>query len=184
MKVIFKKCKRYNVPGDAHELTFSCYKNLPLLTEKYSCNILSQAIESAKEKHKFHLLAYVFMQDHVHLLLVPQKDDYSISKILQSIKQASSKKILSYYREFCPEKLLLLQTGNPRRPHKFWQEGGGHDRNIISREYIYNSVQYIHDNPVKRGLVSAPEEWEWSSYKDWSGTGKGSIVVEIESMTF
>jgi putative transposase len=178
----FKKCKRFNCPGHAHELTFSCYKNLPLLSDEEACKFLAQAIVSARGKHKFNLLAYVFMPDHVHLLIMPQKIKYSISNILQSIKQAASRRILSHYKRFLPDKLTSLQTGDTRRQHKFWQEGGGYDRNIFSMDAIKSSIDYIHNNPVKRGLVSNPGDWLWSSYKDWMGMGTGPIPIEIENI--
>jgi len=45
----------------------------------------------------------------------------------------------------------------------FWQDGGGYDRNIVSDRELYEKVQYIHDNPVRRGLIGRPADWPWSS---------------------
>ncbi len=83
-KVFFitKKCKRYNNPGHAHELTFSCYRNQKFLLSERVCKWLIESIEKAREKNKFSLWAYVFMPDHVHLLIQPTIEQYNISNIL------------------------------------------------------------------------------------------------------
>jgi len=56
---IKKKCKRYNIPGHAHELTFSCYRNQKFLMSERTCQWLIESIERAREKHNFSLWAFV-----------------------------------------------------------------------------------------------------------------------------
>ncbi|OHB61113.1 MAG: hypothetical protein A2167_08085 [Planctomycetes bacterium RBG_13_46_10] len=70
-RFIKKKCKRYNISGHAHELTFSCYRNQKFLLSDRTCQWLIESIEKAKVKHNFSLWAFVFMPDHVHLLIKP-----------------------------------------------------------------------------------------------------------------
>ena len=89
-----KTCKRYDTPGDVHELTFSCYKRRPFLSKDRTCHYLAQAIAMARTKHQFHLWAYVFMPEHVHLLIWPVLSEYSISTILKTIKQSVSRKAI------------------------------------------------------------------------------------------
>ena len=79
-----KKCKRYNEPGQAHYLTFSCYKNQPLLGNDRTRQWLVDAIAAAQAKHAFDLWAWVIMPEHVHLLILPHTD---ISTILFMIKK-------------------------------------------------------------------------------------------------
>jgi putative transposase len=87
-----KKCRRYNFPGDAHELTFSCYRHRAFLSSNRTCRYLVDSIVRAKQKYEFDLWAYVFMPNHAHLLVYPRKQDYSVSQILLSIKQSVSRK--------------------------------------------------------------------------------------------
>ena len=49
-----------------------------------------------------------------------------------------------------------------------WQEGGGYDRNIYSRDELAQKLAYIHINPVRRGLCDQPESYLWSSAGDQS----------------
>ena len=51
----------------------------------------------------------------------------------------------------------------------FWQPGGGHDRNLWGTTAIHNEVDYIHANPVRRGLCGRPEDWRYSSAGFYAG---------------
>ncbi len=176
-----KRCRRYNSPGNAHELTFSCYRNRAFLSSDRTCQYLADSIIRARQKHDFDLWAYVFMPDHAHLLICPRKPDYSISQILLSIKQSVSRKAIIYLKKHNPNGLKSLATGQKHRPYHFWQAGGGYDRNITSTRTIINAVRYIHNNPVRRELASSAEQWYYSSVRDWKGTGSGPISIDFDS---
>jgi putative transposase len=177
-----KRCHRYNFAGNAHELTFSCFHNRPFLKSERTCNYLVDAIIAAKVKHAFDVWAYVFMPEHVHLLICPRRETYSIAEILCAIKQPVSRRALIYLRGNRPEGLKWLATAQQQSPYHFWQVGGGYDRNMSSVPTINKAVQYIHENPVRRGLVRHPSEWLYSSDKDWE-TGV-SLRVPIDFDTF
>ena len=68
-----KRCRRWNWAGNAHELTCSCYRNRPFLSKERTCRYLIDAINASRVKHDFDLWAYVFMPDHVHLVIHPQR---------------------------------------------------------------------------------------------------------------
>ncbi len=50
---------------------------------------------------------------------------------------------------------------------RFWQEGPGHDRNINRPEAMIECIDYVHANPVRRGLCALPGEWRWSSWRQY-----------------
>ena len=75
---IRKKCHRYDRPGDAHELTFSCYKRLPLLSRDRTRKWFIEAIEESRKILSFDLWAYVIMPEHAHVLIRP-RDPESIA---------------------------------------------------------------------------------------------------------
>ncbi len=172
--------KHKNIPGHAHELTFSCYKNQPLLEGNRTKNYLVQAISFAAKKHKIHIWAYVIMPSHVHILIFPCEQNYSISKILKTIKQSVSRKEILYLKKNAPEHLEKIYTGQKSAKYRFWQDGGGYDKNVTSKDAILNMINYIHNNPVRNGIVKNPEQWEWSSYKDWNNLEDGLIEIDKE----
>ncbi len=177
-----KRCRRWNTPGQAHALTFSCYRNRPFLAKQRTCEWLAEAINAARQRHAFMLWAYVSMPDHVHLVIYPTRDDYSISRILLSIRQPVSPKAIAYLKAHRPEGLRAMATGQRARPYHFWQKGGGYDRNITQTETLISTVRYVHSNPVRRGLVETADAWRYSSATDWQGTGGGPLAIDRERL--
>ena len=150
--------------GHAHELTFSCYRRFPFFKVERTCEWLQEAIESARVSESFLLWAYVFMPDHIHLLILPASDDADIARILKSIKGPVGRRALRYVKEHSQEWLpKLARTRGQKREHLFWQSGGGYDRNVTSSETLLSMIDYIHANPVRKGYVERPHDWRWSS---------------------
>jgi putative transposase len=121
------------------------------------------------------------MPNHVHLIVCPRREQYSISAILQTIKQPVARRAIQYLKTSNPEGLRLLATGQRIRPCEFWQKGGGYDRNITSVPILIEAVHYIHNNPVRKGLAETPDRWRYSSAPDWDGTGHGPIPIDHDS---
>jgi putative transposase len=177
-----KTCERWNIPWEPHELTFSCLRRRPFLAADRTRAYFIESLAAARWRHNFRLWAYVIMPEHVHLLIWPGREHYNISEILKSIKQSVGRKAIAYLRRYNPRGLAQLATGQAKEPYRFWLDGGGYDRNVRTKEEALKFMKYIHNNPVKRGLVQRPEDWPWSSYRDWEGLAKGPIPLDMESL--
>jgi putative transposase len=179
-----KFCRRFNDPGHAHCLTFSCYRRQPFLSKDRSRQWLADAVDRAREKHRFHLCAYVMMPEHVHLLVWPTQPSYDISDVLQSVKRSVALRALAFVKRESPT--LLARMGD-RQPsgvthYRFWQRGGGYDRNVVEIATLYWLIDYIHANLVRRGLCARPEDWFWSSAADYAGLRAGPLRIDRESL--
>ena len=182
-----KKVKHYD-NGEPHFLTFSCYKRLPLLSKDRTREWFVESLDQARTEHGFHLWAWVIMPEHVHILLWPpfqliSPDPRSfqgrIGGILTSIKRPVAKKAIAFLRQNAPEYLRRLTVRNSGRTYeRFWQAGSGYDENVTEPDALQAMMTYIHHNPVKRGLVSGPEEWPWSSARDWMGLPDSRLIVD------
>jgi len=174
-----KAIRHFNDPGHTHFLTFSCFQQLPLLSRERTRHWFVQATGNAKEKYRFALLAYVIMPDHAHLLVCPLLPVYDIALFLKAIKQSVARKAKHFLRENNQNWLekLTVRRGN-REVFRFWQTGPGYDRNIHTENELFEKIAYIHNNPVTRGLVTAVEEWKWSS-AGWYN-GNRNVVLSID----
>ena len=122
----------------------------------------------------FDVFAYVVMPEHVHMVLLP--GDGKIAPVLRGIKQGFGQRMIRRYRERKDPVLEYIQDSDGLV--RFWQRGGGHDRNVRDDASMRASIEYIHFNPVKRGYAERGEDWRWSSAGDYAGeTG----VVEIRT---
>ena len=133
-----KTVHHFNDPCHAHFLTFSCYRQFPLLRRERTRRWFIQAMERAREKHNFALLAYVIMPEQVHLIVLPLLPIYDVALFLKAIKQSvarRAKHFLHYHNRAWLEK-LTVQRGN-RKVFRFWQTGPGIPESI--RQDIFKS---------------------------------------------
>lgn len=179
-----KSCRRYNDPGHAHALTFSCFQRQPFLGRDRTREWFIQSLEAARERLHFDVWAYVLMPEHCHLLIWPRGALYSISAILQAIKLPVARRAVSWIKTHCPSKLSLMRDEQPSGEvaHRFWQRGGGFDQNLIEEKLIYATIDYLHLNPVRRGLVEKAADWFWSSAGYYHGQSKVPLIPDTASL--
>jgi putative transposase len=150
--------ERRQQTGQLHFITFSCYRRLPFLEAPEPKDTLERVIEKARQSHTLTIYAYVLMPEHVHLL-TSEPEVRTLSSFLRVLKGESSK-LLKGSRE------------------KFWQTRY-YDFNTFTTGKFVEKVQYIHRNPVARGLVTRPEDYRCSSFNHYA-TGQ-SQTIQIDS---
>src|SRR5215207_7980874 len=91
-----KRVRHFDLPGDAHFLTFSCFHRMPLLSKDRTRKWLVEAIGNARTKHSFDLWAWVIMPEHVHLLIYPRVIDCKVSEVLADIKRPVAQSAIAY----------------------------------------------------------------------------------------
>jgi len=153
-----------NEPGHAHAFTFTCYRRFQFLKAERTCQWLAEAIDAARKDYDFALWAYVFMPEHVHAIIYPRQPIYDVRPILKAMKQSVGSKAVRHIQRHAPEWLERITVRRGKRTERrFWQTGGGYDRNITEASALLFMIEYIHQNPVRRGLVERAEDWKWSS---------------------
>ncbi|MFZ2872852.1 MAG: transposase [Phycisphaerales bacterium] len=170
-KQLRKRMKRRDVPDGVRFITFSCHRRLPLLSNPRIATLLVDTLAASVESHGLEVVAWVAMPEHVHLLARPGPTS-TLGAALRSIKMSVAKRVIARWREL--DAVILTRTLVGGRP-RFWQEGGGFDRNVRDEEELSREICYIHMNPVDRGLVKTPWEWQWSSVRWWMGKREGEL---------
>jgi putative transposase len=153
-----KRLKRVESQQHARFLTFSCFRNQAFLGSDRTRGWLAEAIDSAADRYDFELWAYVFMPTHAHLLI---RSRSPVPSILRSVKQSVSRRATRWASQESPK--LLGRMRDTGGVHRFWQRGGGYDRNLWTPAHIWDAIEYIHRNPVEAGLCDDPHAWAWSS---------------------
>jgi len=117
--------------------------------------LLAQALREARRRQGFRLTAWVFLPDHWHAILYPPYP-LTVSQAMKAVKLSS---------------MILL---NRRRGEaaELWQ-GRFFDRALRTVQEYNEKVEYLHLNPLRRGLVSRPQDWRWSSVLEYSGVDAG-----------
>ncbi len=148
---------RYQQTGEFHFLTFSCYRRCPYLSPVAAMELFEDALERVRMRYLFVVAGYVVMPEHVHLL-VNEPQRALLSKAIQALK-------------------LSVSMRGRERP--FWQ-AHYYDFNVSSHDKFVEKLRYIHRNPVRRGLVAKPADWQWSSYRHYQTGMRGPVEIESE----
>ena len=152
---------RYHGTGDLHFITCSCYQRQSLLATASSRDLFLKILEETRQKYIFGVAGYVVMPEHFHLLVTePQRANLSI--VVQVLKQRVARALLLVLRP-AGRQTDIIENASPALA-QFWQRRF-YDFNVYSNEKRFEKLRYMHRNPVRRGLVSLPELWPWSSFR-------------------
>jgi putative transposase len=170
--------RRYYGKGDLHFITFSCYRRLPLLKTVHARDIFVKELGKVRDEMGFHLLGYVVMPEHVHLLM-SEPPQGTPSTVLQKLKLRVARKLRKRRRPVSAGQMRLPfgEAGEPLRA--FWQ-ARFYDFNVYSEGKKKEKLNYMHANPVIRGLVKHPRDWRWSSWGFYQGGAAGLVTIDVE----
>ena len=106
------------------------------------------------------------MPEHTHLL-IGEPDERNVSVAVQVLKQRVSQQCNARGRS---------RSAENSDPLPFWYPRS-YDFNVFSEKKIAEKLDYMHWNPVKRGLVPSPEQWPWSSYRFYALGEEGPVKI-------
>jgi len=170
--------KRYYGKGDLHFVTFSCYQRLPLLGTKYARNAFVQELEKVRIEMGFRLIGYVVMPEHVHLFMSEPRIG-TPSTVLQKLKLRVSLRMRKRREIGNAERFPLAIEEEGVSPKAFWSPRF-YDFNVRTSGKRKEKLDYMHANPVVRGLVEHPREWPWSSWSFYMKDEAGLISIDFE----
>ncbi len=105
-------------------------------------------LKKYKKKYSFSLYGYCLMPNHIHLVGQIQKAE-NLSKLIQVVHRTYT----TYFN------MAYIKVGH------LWQ-GRFKNKLMVKDIYIVNCINYIECNPVRANIVSSPEKYIWSSYRE------------------
>jgi len=157
-----KGLKRHYGQKHFHFVTFCCYRRRRYLDTVRARSLFVKVLAELRAKYGFFLVGYVVMPDHVHLL-ISEPPRATPSVVLKALKQRVARYLRKNKRHVSaaqlPPSFMNAGVGLAR----FWQPRFC-DFNVYSRHKKREKLEYMHGNPVKRGLVKSPDAWMWSSF--------------------
>jgi len=170
---------RYKIyePTHPHFITLTVLHWIPLFTNPQSVEILFESFKFLQKEDNLKIYSYVILENHLHLLA--SSDD--IAKTIKKFKSFTAKKLLELLKEknisTILEQLLFYKKAHKRETtYQVWQEGM-QPKLIQNEKMMLQKMEYIHNNPVKRGYVDSAEHWKYSSTRDYLGVD-GLVFVE------
>ncbi len=171
-----RKIKHYTTQGHAHFITLVINKRMSVFLNSETARKAIQAIEFYQKNLFFKILGYVIMPDHIHLIVWPEGKK-TLEEFVRDFKKYLAQEIL--HRVTSLEKTKILLERPQKRNHRFqiWQKGY-YDFNIYNQETLNEKLSYMHNNPVRKRLVENPEDYPYSSCRDYME--KGEVLLKVD----
>ena len=179
-KTAKKSRRRFDDERTPRELTFSCYRGYPFLARDRTRQWFIDAVEAARQRWGFDLWAWVIMPEHVHLVLSLRTGVLDVGRLQGFVKERVARQAIGWLEQNAPQWIPRITVREGMRSRRrFWQPGGGYDRNIECIDTLERMIDYIHLDPVRRGLVERAVDWQWSSARWYAGVRP--VAIEIDA---
>jgi len=161
---------RYKItePQSPHFVTLTVLHWIPVFTRPEAVSILLDSLRFLS-KDGLKVYAWVILENHCHFVLQSNALDHDITRL----KSWTGKNLIQYLaeqnvRQILDQLAFYKKAHKNDRAYQFWQEGV-HPELIQNEDMMRQKIEYIHQNPVKRGYVDEAVHWRYSSAKDYAG---------------
>jgi putative transposase len=164
-----------------HFLTCTVVGWLPVFTRPEAVEIVYDSWRFLQQNRGLDLFGYVILENHLHLVAAAPE----LPEALKSFKMFTARRIIDLLKRCCAE-TLLRQLHAHKLSHKtesdyqLWQEGS-QPKQITGSDMMLQKLDYMHNNPMKRGYVDDPIHWRYSSARNYAGLS-GLIEVVTDWM--
>jgi len=176
---------KFHNPEGIYFITYSVVEWIDVFTRPVYKDIIVESLKYAQQSKGLIIHAWVIMSNHIHLI-ASTKENHSLSDILRDHKKYTAKQIIKKIQENPEESrknwmLWLFASHGNRNPnnkeYQFWQQDN-HPIELDTTEMMDQRLEYLHNNPVKAGLVYEAEEYPYSSAIDYA-EGKGMLEIAL-----
>jgi putative transposase len=166
-------------PASTYFLTCTIVGWLPVFTRPEAAQTVLDSWRFLREHGRLTLYGYVIMENHLHLIasateLAKEIGDFksfTARRILDMMEAKGGDTILDILRSLKPERKL-------DRKYQLWAEES-HPQKILNQEMMLQKLDYIHNNPVRRGYVDDPTHWRYSSARTYAGQ-EGLVPIRMD----
>jgi REP element-mobilizing transposase RayT len=157
-----------------HYVTFQIVEWVDIFTRQVYRDLVIDSLRYCQLNKELEIYAFVVMSNHIHLLL--RSGIGKLSDTIGEFKSYTAKQILlainteSESRREWMLNLFEFAAKKHKRNEKYqvWTHEN-HAELIYSDKFIFQKINYIHDNPVRAGIVENPEDYLYSSARDFAG---------------
>jgi len=173
------KWKNYSLENACYFITVTARKFIPLFQGAEVVRILFDSLEFQRRNNGLKVYAYVVMPNHIHLVV--GSDPKIMNNVIGCFKSYTSRSIAEYLDVNDAQLLKKLQNSAYKgQSYAVWQETFRSEV-IYGEVFLKQKVDYIHNNPVKSGLVESADDWKYSSYRQLEGDALlDNIIFEFE----
>jgi len=158
----------------AHFLTFQVVQWVDIFTKQVYRDIVIDSFKYCQKNKGLELYAYVIMSNHVHLIARSLND--ALSDLIRDIKRHTSRQMLDLFQQDFESRRKWMELvfkyeakGNSHNNiYQLWTNEN-HPEELTSNKFFRQKLNYIHENPVRAGLIDHPEDYRYSSARNYAG---------------
>lgn len=158
-------------------VTFTIVEWMPVFIEEATCKIFTDSLNFSIKNKRLGVNAYVIMPTHTHAILFDRDfDNERLKHTLDDLRKFTGRQLLDYADANLPNPFgqTFRENAKEDRQRKFWQPTQ-HPEGIFTEKFYRQKFNYIHLNPVRKGLVRSAVDWRFSSAGYWLGTDAGQV---------
>lgn len=172
------KWKNFQQGNAAYFITTTTRNFIPLLNHDKVREIVYSSLKFLKGKYKYKIIGYCLMPDHIHFI-IQAEDDLDASRVMADFKRFTAHEIYKYFKEKKDNYWLKILENSAYKGQGFsvWQETFRSEV-VYEEKFLRKQLNYIHNNPVRRGLVKNAVEWAHSSAAFYYLNRSGNLEVD------
>jgi REP element-mobilizing transposase RayT len=175
--------ERYRIGPEAavYFLTYSVVEWLPIFISEATCNIVTASLSFCHQHKCLRINAFVIMPTHLHLIVFDADfETERLTRTLADLRKFTGRQLSDVCKGRSPRCFedVLREKATADRERRLWQPSR-HAEAIQTEAFWQQKLNYLHDNPCRKGLVRRPEHWRFSSAAWYVSEGKESVDVPL-----
>jgi putative transposase len=180
--------ERYRIHPEAavYYLTYSIVEWLPVFVSQSTCQIVADSLTFCHRQKHLRINAFVIMPTHLHLIVFDADlDAERLARTLTDFRKFTGRQLSDYCGKGAPKCFgqTLRDQAVADRERRFWQPSR-HPEAIQGERFWRQKLDYLHDNPCRKGLVRSPDHWRYSSAAWYMSDGAHSVDVPLTALTW
>ncbi len=160
---------RVNEEYGLYYVTFTVVQWLPVFTSEAACRIVADSLNYCHNHKRLRINAFVIMPTHMHMILFDAEGNNDrLQHTLADFRKFTGRRLADFTAEHLPRcftEVMEKEAGGDRE-RRFWQPTR-HPEPIYSASFWRQKLDYLHDNPRRKGLVRQADHWRFSSAGYW-----------------
>ena len=175
--------ERYRIVSDqaVYFLAFSVVEWLPVFVTEAACRIITDSLNYCATHKSLATNAFVIMPTHLHMIVFDEAfDAQRLERSLLDFRKFTGRQLVDYCVAHLPTcfTATLRAVAGKDRERRFWQLGR-HPEAIYSEAFWRQKLDYLHENPCRKGLVRRAADWRFSSAAYYVSDGTEPSDVRI-----
>ncbi len=184
--VFMTECYRIQRDAAVYFVTYSVIEWLPIFISEATCRIITDSLNYCHDHKSLRINGYVVMPTHMHAIVFDENfDSERLGKSLADFRKFTGRSLSDFCAQHMPSSTNETFRGasTADRKRRFWQPSR-HPEGIIAEKFWKQKLDYMHNNPCRKGLVMAAHHWRFSSACYYVSDGRNHCDVKISGLNW